>query len=304
MTSPAIKAPTMTGADWAMLIALALLWGGSFFFARIVVLEIAPFTTVLLRVAIAAATLWLYIALTRRAVTLDRQLVVALVVMGLLNNVIPFSFIFYGQTVIGAGLASVINAMTPIWTLIIANFLTADEKITLNKALGIVCGFVGVAVMMGGDLLAGLAASALAQVSVLAGALSYGFAAVYGKRFVGRDPIVVSAGQLTASTVLMLPIVAMVDPVGDLAMPSASVVASVLGLAVVCTALAYVLYFRILASAGATNISLVTFLIPPSAIALGAMFLGEVMSAQQMAGIALIAAGLALIDGRVPWRRS
>ena len=136
------------------------------------------------------------------------------------------------------------------------------------------------------------------------GALSYGFAAVFGKRFVGQDPIIVSAGQLAASSIIMVPIVLAVDPVAAMAMPPVSVVASVLGLAIICTAFAYVLYFRILASAGATNISLVTFLIPPSAIALGALFLGEVMSVQQIVGIAMIALGLALIDGRVPWRRS
>jgi len=219
--------------------------------------------------------------------------------MGVLNNVVPFSLILIGQREIGSGLASVVNAMTPIWTLIIANFFTTDEKFTPNKLFGILIGFAGVAVLIGGDLAKGLEASAWAQIAVLGATISYGFAGVYGKRFKAYDPIVISTGQLTASSLIMIPIVLAFENPFAISAPNAEMLISLLGLSILCTALAYVLFFRILASAGATNVSLVTFLVPVSAILLGFLWLGEQLTAENLVGMTLILCGLAMIDGRL-----
>ncbi|MEM9332632.1 MAG: DMT family transporter [Pseudomonadota bacterium] len=290
---------TASTKDWIMIVTLALIWGGSFLFGRILMLEWPPFTVVFLRVAIAALSLWLFLAVTGKKFPLDMGLVIAIVIMGVLNNVIPFSLILIGQQEIGSGLASVVNAMTPIWTLIIANFLTADEKISTNKIFGIIFGFAGVAVLIGGDILQGLSASAWAQIAVLGATIAYGFAGVFGKRFKGQDPIVISTGQLTASSLVMLPIMFAFEEPFSIGMPTAEMMVSMLGLSVLCTAIAYVLFFHILASAGATNVSLVTFLVPVSAVILGALWLGETLSFGNVAGMILIIFGLVLVDGRL-----
>jgi len=289
----------MTRASWAMLLLLASIWGMSFLFGRIAVQEIPPLTLTFLRVSLAAIAIWIFVAATRRSVNLTKWFMLNIFGLAILNNVIPFTFILYGQKEIGSGLASIVNAMTPIWTVIIANFLTQDEKFTNRKILGVAVGFIGVAILMGGDLVSGLRASALAQFSVLVATISYGFASVYAKRFKGVDPIIVAAGQLTASTFLMAIIVLLSGDAIGLGMPSTIVVWSVIGIAVPCTAFAYVLYFKILQIAGATNVSLVTFLVPVSAILTGIIFLGEKLTLWHLGGMTLIALGLVILDGRI-----
>ncbi len=291
--------PNMTVKDWILIAVLAAIWGGSFLFGRILMLEWPPFTVVFLRVFLAAVALGIYLVATGRSFPLEGKFIGAIAVMGILNNVIPFSLILIGQQELGSSLASIVNAMTPIWTLIIANYWTTDEKLTTNKVFGIVFGFTGVAILMGADISAGLTASVFAQAAVLGATVSYGFAGVYGKRFKERDPIIVSTGQLIASSVIILPIALIVENPLSLSMPGPVIIGSILGLALLCTSVAYVLFFRILASAGATNLSLVTFLVPVTAILLGTVFLGEVLTTSNFIGMGFIAAGLALVDGRL-----
>ncbi len=295
------QAPAQTGMSatiWLLLILLSVIWGGSFLFGRIAVLEIPPLVVVLARVALAALAIWLFIAITGRKIALSRWFVINIAGMAILNNVIPFTCILYGQTEIGSGLASLVNAMTPIWTVIIANFLTADEKLSKRKMLGIAAGFAGAAILIGADALRGLNASALAQATALLATISYGFAGVYGKRFRQQDPIVTAAGQLTFSTIFMALIVLATGTASNLEMPSTLAIWSVIGLAIPCTAFAYVLFFTILQKSGATNASLVTFLVPLSAIALGILFLGEQLEVSHIAGMLVIGTGLIILDGR------
>ena len=289
-----------TNFDWMLIIILAAIWGGSFLFGRILMLEWPPFTVVFLRVFLAAIALWLFLALTGREFPFDWKFFGALAIMATLNNVIPFSFILIGQKEIGSGLASVVNAMTPIWTLIIANFFTRDEKFTPNKIIGIVFGFAGVAVLIGVDLSNQFTASALAQVAILIATISYGFAGVFGKRFKSRDPIIISTGQLTASSLIMLPIIFAFENPFALSAPGFDMIVSLLGISILCTAIAYIMFFKILSSAGATNLSLVTFLVPVSAILLGIVVLGEVLTTSNIIGMVLITIGLTFVDGRIP----
>ncbi len=293
------QAPRMEAQDWALLFLLSLIWGASFLFARIAVLEVSPMILVFWRVALAAVVLTMILLFRSGFFFGDRTLWTAFAGMGLLNNIIPFALIFYGQQEIGAGLAAIVNAMTPIWTALIAHFATADEKMSSNKAIGIVLGFVGVAVLIGSAALQGLAASAIAQVAVLGATLSYGFASVFGRRFKDTPPMQTARGQLTMSSVLMLPILPFVGATLFFEWPSAMAVWSIILLAVICTAFAYLLFFRILARAGALNISLVTFLVPLSAIILGILVLGEELALRHFAGLTLILCGLIVIDGRL-----
>ncbi len=296
--SPATARP-MSGIVWAQLLLLGAIWGGSFFFARIAVQEVEPLALVLLRVAIAAAALQLY--LLARGISFAPALRAwrGLLLLGLVNNVVPFSLMFLGQTQLGAGLASVLNATTPFWTIIVASILISEEKVTGGKLAGIALGIIGTAVMIGPGLLAGLGGPVWAKLALIGTALSYAFAFVVAKRIKGLSPTQIATGQLTASSIIMVPVVLAVHGWEGVMAASAGVWTAVLGLALLSTAFAYILYFRILASAGATNASLVTLVVPVSAVLLGALFLGERLELFEAAGMALIGCGLLVIDGRL-----
>jgi drug/metabolite transporter (DMT)-like permease len=299
MTSANLRA-----TDWLMLFALSLLWGGSFFFVGVAVDALPPLTLVVLRVGIAAVALQLLLRVSGQSFRLDRSRALAFVGMGLLNNVLPFSLIVWGQAHIASGLASILNATTPLFGVLVAHTLTQDEKLSAGKLGGLLLGFAGVVGMLGPELLGGLGEAGLAQLAILGAALSYAFASVFGRRFqrMGVVPVQAAAGQVSASALILLPLALLIEQPWTLVMPGVGVWSAVLALALLSTALAYIIYFRILASAGATNLLLVTFLIPVSAIILGAMFLGERLQMQHFVGMALIGLGLAAMDGRL-WRR-
>jgi drug/metabolite transporter (DMT)-like permease len=287
----------MGAGEWGLLAGLSALWGGSFFFSKLALAELPPLSLVLWRVSLAALALWALALITRQPVPRDPRLWVSFIVMGALNNLIPYSLIFWGQTRIASGLASILNATTPLWTVLLAHLLTRDERLTPGRGAGVLAGLAGVAVMVGPDALGGLGADLLAQAAVIGAAVSYACAGIYGKRFRAVPPLITAAGQLTCAAALALPIALLAERPA-VALPGPRTLAALLGLALLSTALAYVIYFRLLARAGATNLLLVTLLIPASAILLGTLFLGERLELRQLAGMALIGAGLAAIDGR------
>lgn len=291
----------MSGGDWLRLVALSLLWGGSFFFVQIAVPVLPAFTIVLARVGLGALVLAAMLAALRVPFPRGRAVWAALAVMGLLNNAIPFTLFVLAQGQITSGLASILNATTPLWSVVVAHLATRDERLTPAKALGVVIGFSGVAVMMGGGLGNG---TVWAQAACLGAAFSYALSSVYGRRFRrwGLAPLSTAFGQVVMSSLILLPLVVIMDRPWTLAMPAPQAIGALLGLAVLSTALAYWLYFGLIANAGAVNASLVTFLIPVSAIGLGVLVLGEVVLPRHLAGLALIAAGLVVLDGRL-WRR-
>lgn len=294
--------PRLGSTEWALLGLLSVLWGGSFFFAKIAVAELPPLTLVFGRVGLAALALHPIVVLTGRRVPGTAQAWGAFAIMGLLNNLVPFGLIFWGQTHIGSGVASILNATTPLFTVVVAHLLTCDEKATGGRLLGVLFGMAGVAAMIGPDAVRSLGGGVWGEIAVLGAALSYAFAAVWGRQFrrLGLDPLVSACGQLSASALMALPLALLLDAPWTLQPPHAGTWAALAALALVSTALAYVIFFRILAAAGATGITLVTFLIPISAILLGSVFLGERLEVRHLAGMALIGLGLAAIDGR-PW---
>ena len=292
---------TMTWREWSMLLALSVLWGGSFFFTGIAVQELPPFTIVVLRVGLAAIFLLALLRVLNIRMPTDRKTWSAFFGMGLLNNVVPFCLIVWGQTHIASGLASILNATTPLFSVVVANFLTTDEKMTGNRLGGVIVGFAGVVFLVGPSALEQSGANITAQAACLAAAFSYALAGIYGRRFkrMGVAPIATATGQVTASTLMLLPVALLVDQPWTLPLPGPATFAAIGGIAALSTALAYVLYFRILSTAGATNLLLVTFLIPVSAILLGWLVLGERLDHRHLLGMALIGAGLAAIDGRL-----
>ncbi|MES9884860.1 MAG: DMT family transporter [Sedimenticola sp.] len=287
-----------------MLLTLSLLWGGSFFFVEVVISELPVITVVFLRVALAAVALWLFAIVMGLRPPMTIRAWTAFLIMGLLNNVIPFTLIVWSQTHIASGLASILNASTPLFTIVVAGILLADERTTPMKLAGVIIGFVGVILIIGPSALSGLGADALAQIAVLGAAMSYAFAGVFGRRFkaMGIDPVVTAAGQVTVSSVVLAPVAIYIDRPFSLGVPAIGTVAAIISLAILSTAVAYVLYFRILASSGATNLLLVTFLIPVSAILLGSLVLGESLELTHFLGMTLIGFGLSVIDGRL-WKR-
>lgn len=302
----------MGPAEWFSLLALSVLWGGSFFFVEIAVSALAPLTIVFLRVGLAAVALWIFVFATGRRPPRQAQVWLACFGMGTLNNVIPFSLIVWGQTQITSGLASILNATAPLFTVVVAGMLLPDERMTVSKLVGLAIGFAGVVVMIGMPAVKNTDSTILAQMAILGAALSYACAGVFGRRFksMGVDPITTAAGQVTASAIMLAPVVLVIDGPAHAAGASAGISAgiwagiwaAVIALALASTAVAYVFYFRILASAGATNILLVTFLVPVSAILLGATILGERLGTVHLLGMAMIGLGLIAIDGRL-WRR-
>ncbi len=289
----------MSAPTWGLLLLLGLIWGGSFFFARIAVHHIPPFTLVLLRLGLAAVALHLYLAGRFGIYQSLPRLWPQFLLLGLINNAVPHVLLFCGQTQMGAGLASILNATTPIWTVLIGNQLTTDERLTSTKLAGCLIGLLGTVVLLGPSVTSGGSVPFWALSLPILAAISYGFAAIYAKRFKGIAPPVVAAGQLTGSSLIMLPAALIVDQPWTLAAPPLTAIAAILGLALLSTAFAYILYFRIIELAGATNTSLVTLLVPPSALLLGFLFLGERIGSAEITGMLLIAAGLLVLDGRL-----
>ena len=290
----------MNGHDWAILGGLALIWGGAFFLIGVAVRHVPPFTYVLARLALAAMAMLAFLWWRGEALGLPRRAWGAIILLALINTALPFTLFGWAQTQIASGLASILNATTPIWGVIVAHFFTADEKITPRKAAGVLVGFAGVALMIGPGLFASLGGGALAQLACVVAALSYALAGVWARRFkkMGVSPMSVTTGQLIVGALIMVP-VALIDKPWTLDWPPLEAIAAIAALAVVCTAFGYVLYFKLIDSSGATNALLVTLLVPPTAILLGVMFLGEAISPIDIGGLALIGLGLAAIDGRL-----
>ena len=295
---------SMNPTEWSLLLLLSVIWGGSFFFTGVAVKELPPFTIVAARVGLAALALLIGLRLAGISMPRAPEIWLAFFGMGLLNNMIPFSLIVWGQGTIASGLASILNATTPLFGVVVAHLLTRDEKMTGGRLAGTIIGFAGVALMIGPSALSGIGSHFMAEIAILGAALSYSFAGVYGRRFkaMGINPIVTATGQISASAMLMIPLALVIEQPWTLAAPGLPTMAALVAIALISTALAYILFFRILASAGATNIMLVTFLIPVSAILLGWLFLDEVLAPQHFIGMATIVAGLVLIDGRLPRR--
>ena len=291
----------MTRFEWMLLVLLSVVWGGSFFFNGIALREFPTLTIVTARVGLAALALLLLMRMLGQGIQLNRQILKAFFGMSFLNNVVPFSLIVWGQQHIASGVASILNATTPLFTMLVAHWFTTDEKINPRRLLGVLTGMGGVGLMMGLDSMETSGFHLLGQSAILLAAFSYGLAGVYGKRFALLEipPLATATGQLCASSMILIPLTLWIDQPWTMTIPSIEGMGSLLGIAVLSTALAYVIYFRLLKTAGATNLLLVTLLIPVSAIILGVFLLDESLEPQHLSGMAVISLGLLIMDGRL-----
>lgn len=289
----------ITSRAWGELLLLALIWGGSFFSIAIALREIGFFTTVAHRVFWAAVLLWVFVWIKRQPLPRGWGIWSAFLVMGLLNNVLPFSLMAWGQLHIESGLTAILNAATAIFGALFAALFFADEKLTPRKLAGIGFGFSGVILIIGWHALMEFNLQSLGQLAVIAGTISYACAAVWARKtLTGLAPSVAAAGMLTGSSLIMIPLAIAIEGIPSLAL-APQTIAAIGYFAIIATAFAYLLYYRVLAMAGSANLMLVTLLIPPTAILLGALFLDESLSQSTYAGFALIAVGLIILDGRI-----
>lgn len=291
--------PQMSGRAWFELALLSLLWGGSFLSIAIALREIGPFTAVLHRVGWACVLLWIVVLVRGLRPPGELRVWGAFLIMGCLNNVIPFSLMSWGQLHVESGLVSIFNAMTAPLGVLVAAMLLRDERLTPRRLGGVLLAFAGACVIIGVDNLGTLDLRALGQWAVIAGALSYAFASSWAKITLrGIDPMVAAAGMLTGSTLVMFPSAVVLEGWPSLSL-SVATWGSIGYYAVFATAAAYLLYYRVLRMAGAGNLMLCTLLIPPVAILLGWAVLDERLPTSAFAGFALIASGLIIIDGRI-----
>ena len=285
--------------DWTLLVLLSVLWGGSFFFNGIIVREVPPLTAVLFRVLLAAIMLLPLLRIYGIAWPKGLSGWAPFFVIGLFNNVLPFSLIVTGQTYIPSGLASILNATTPLFTVVVMA-AAGEEALQRRRVAGVIIGLVGV-VILHGDTLGFETAQSAGIILCLAGAFSYGLAALVARRLPpSSQPLGPATFQMLASAVMMLPVALVHDRSWQLPMPHPVTWVAIIGLAALSTALAYIVFFQILKRSGATNVMLVTLLIPVTAILLGYLVLGESVSLREVAGALVICSALLLIDGRVP----
>jgi drug/metabolite transporter (DMT)-like permease len=296
------RSPPIPPAAWAGLLTVALLWGGSFLSIHVALAEVPTLTLVTFRVGGAALALWLYVWLARLPVPRGGRAWVGLAGMGLLNNALPFTLIAWGQKTIPSGLAAILNASTAIFGVLIAAALLRDERLTLRKSAGVALGFAGVAVAIGIENLAALDLRSLAQLAVIGASVSYAVSNVWARLMMqGIPPVTAAAGMLSCSSAMMLPLALLVDGVPDFGY-ALTTWAALGWLALMSSALAYILFYRILAQIGAGNTSVITLLVAPVAILLGAVVLGEALRPAAYLGFALLTAGLLVLDGRLVTR--
>ncbi len=290
---------SLTPRAWAELLLLSLIWGASFLSIRIALDEVPVFTSVAHRVGWAALILWAVVLARGIPLPRDPRIWGAFLVMGLLNNILPFSLMAWGQLHIETGLTSIFNATTAVMAVLVAAAVFPDERLTPNRLAGVCLGLLGVATAIGLDALAEFDIRSLAQMAILAGALSYACAGAWGRaKLKGLRPELAAAGMLTASALVMIPAAWVID--GPIRLDLSPRTAVAIGYySVIATAFAYLLYYRVLAMAGSGNLLLCTLLIAPVAIVLGALVLGETLPPRAFVGFALLALGLLILDGRV-----
>ncbi|NNK65873.1 MAG: DMT family transporter [Rhodobacteraceae bacterium] len=290
---------TLSPRAWAELLLLSTIWGASFLSIRIALDEIPVLTLVAHRVGWAAMVLWVVVIAMPIPLPRDPRVWAAFFVMGCLNNIIPFSLMAWAQLHIETGLTSILNATTAVFGVLVAALVFGDERLTLRRTLGVMLGFLGVVTAIGIGALAQFDLRSLAQLAVLGGTLSYAFAGAWARSVLGaHPPQLAAAGMLTGSALVMVPAAILYDgpPSFDLAPRTWAAIGYY---ALIGTAFAYLLYYRVLAMAGSGNLLLCTLLIPPVAIVLGAVVLIETLNPNAYLGFAILAFGLLILDGRI-----
>ena len=287
----------MTNRLWGLLLLLACFWGGSFVAYEIGLQSLPVSSLVMYRIGGAALFLWI-LALAFGWKIPRGKVWGEFLMLGLLNNAIPFFLIAWGQQFIESGLSSILNGATALFGAILAPFFFADERLTVNKLVGVILGFLGVSIAIGIETLHNLDPRNLGQLAVIAASLSYAFGGIWAKKRVKTEPKITALGMLTMGTVLMVVMHFTTDPTGAL-IPSLHSGLAAAYLAIVGTAFAYLLFYKVLGEAGVSYVTLITLLIPVIAITLGAIILSERLHNSAFLGFGIVAIGLMITDGRL-----
>lgn len=292
-----VKKLEMGTTEWGLLLLLSVLWGSSFFFIEVALQSISVFTLVFARVSIAGLLLTLYAYASGQKLPTTWQAWRQFIILGALRATLPISLIVWAETQIDSGLAGILNSTSPLFTAIIAHYLTQDDKLTKQRMIGIGVGMLGVIVLIGLDALNGLGSQVLAQLAMLGATCSYGFAAVYGRQFRYMPSTISATGMLLGASLLIFPL-AMLEQPWTLT-PSLPSIGAILGLSILSTAFAFIIWFQLIFRAGASNTSMVTFLIPITALFLGIVVLGETPTPSAIIGLVIILIGLAIAQNRL-----
>jgi drug/metabolite transporter (DMT)-like permease len=301
------SAQAIDGLSWGLISLLSLLWGGSFFFYKILVGALPPFTVVFGRVGFAAVALNLLLLVRRDPMPASPRLWGGFLVLGVFNCALPFCCFAWSELQLTSGMAAILNATTPVFAVLVASVHPTGEQMTVPRAAAVALGFLGVVVLVAPDILAGGGAGRKVDdlprdLACLCAALSYAVAGFYGRRFRDIAPVKIATGQITTAALVMAPLSLVFDRPWALPAPPAPVWEALAGISLISTAAAYMLFFRILKRVGAANLLLVTFLVPISALTLGAVALREPLTPVALVGMALIGLSLVAIDGRLPAR--
>lgn len=288
--------------DWLLLITISFMWGGSFFFNAILIDAVGPWTLTAGRVTIGALGVWLYVFLSRRRVPTDPGLWGFYLLLGTVSYALPFTVIAWGQIQITSGLASIINSMVPITTLVVTHFWPGGERMTRLKAFGVLTGFAGVFVLMLPKLQSGALGELLAYLAVYSASIFYAFGLNMARRLKSHSPVVTAAGALTGAAIVSLLFSITLESPPPL--DNSSVWGAFLGIGLISTALAFSLMYSLLPRIGPVNFSTVTYMVPVTSIFLGISLLDERIEWIQLAGMAVIFVGLLFVDGRLFKRRA
>ncbi len=286
--------------NWSLLLALVAMWGSAFMFMKIAVATVAPATLVASRLVLGAAILYAILRARGLALPPPGRRWLPLIALAILGNCLPFFLIAWGQQTIDSALAGILISAMPLATMVLAHFFVPGEHVTRYRALGFVVGFAGIVVLMGPAALTGLGGEALAQAAVLAGALCYAGNSVLARRAVAGDFLVASTAVLAAASVLMVPVALLLDRPWT-ATPGAGSIAAIVWLGIGPTALATLLYFRLIAAAGPTFMAIVNYLSPIVALLAGMLLLNEQPGPTAIGGLLLILLGIA-VSRRAPAR--
>lgn len=288
-----------SGYEWALLLALVAMWGSSFLFNKLAVATVPPSTLVAARLTLGALCLIALLYMRGSRLPPAGPIWGVYALLGIVGNALPFFLIAWGQQTVDSALAGILIAAMPLGTLVLAHFVVHGERLSAARAAGFALGFIGIVSLLepAAVLAAGAPGQVTAQIAVLGGALCYSANSVLARLLVKSDFLVASAGTLLVAALLMLPIALILDQPWTL-QPSASSVAAILWLGLGPTAIATILYFKLISSAGPTFMSLVNYLSPTVAVFLGVSLLGEQPGAAAYVGLALILAGIAVSQYR------
>ena len=288
----------MSSRDWFLIISLGILWGASFLFVEVLLDLINPFLIVYFRVSIASIILVLFLYLSKTKFKFSNKIIYNLFIMALLNNVVPFLMIAYGQQTTTGGLASILNANTSLITILLASMFISYEKLTVNRLFGVLVGLFGIIIAVGYESFLTIYDNSYGKFLILLATVSYAFAGIWAKlKLSDLPPLISATGMLTFSTVILSPFAAVFyyDDIINLNFP---IIFYSVMFAILCSVIAYFLYFKILEKTGAGNLLICTIIIPPASIILNSLILGQVIAISELIGLMIITVGLIILDGR------